>query len=118
MIGKLETGFDDFTVNISILIHVLHIINFSMNIFSFIFQYLWKKAQLDSKVSIPWYHAVLSSEENEQEKHLVKMKSFYSKVPRSTLLRVYEAYKLDFELFDYDFNQVLILAGYEPLPNI
>jgi len=93
MIGKLETGFDDFT-------------------------YLWKKAQLDSKVSIPWYHAVLSSEENEQEKHLVKMKSFYSKVPRSTLLRVYEAYKLDFELFDYDFNQVLILAGYEPLPNI
>ena len=90
----------------------------SMNISSFTFQYLWKKAQLDSKVSIPWYHAVLSSEENEQEKHLVKMKSFYSKVPRSTLLRVYEAYKLDFELFDYDFNQVLILAGYEPLPNI
>ena len=42
--------------------------------------------------------------------------SFYSKVPRSTLLRVYEAYKLDFELFDYDFNEVLTLAGYEPLP--
>ena len=46
------------------------------------------------------------------------MKSFYSKVPRSTLIRVYEAYKLDFELFDYDFNQVLKLAGYEPLPTI
>ena len=47
------------------------------------------------------------------------MKSFYSKVPRETLIRIYEAYKLDFELFDYDFNQVLDLAGYEPLiPNL
>ena len=32
------------------------------------------------------------------------------------MLRVYEAYRLDFELFDYDFNEVLTLAGYEPLP--
>jgi len=93
MIGKLETGFDDFT-------------------------YLWKKADLDSKAPIPWFHAGLTSEKDEEEKHLTKMKSFYSKVPRSTLIRVYEVYKLDFELFDYDFNQVLMLAGYEPLPNI
>jgi len=93
MIGKLETGFDDFT-------------------------YLWKKTDLDSKAPIPWYHAGLTNEKDHEEKHLIKMKSFYSKVPRSTLLRVYEAYKLDFELFDYDFNQVLVLAGYEPLPNI
>ena len=46
------------------------------------------------------------------------MSSFYSKVPRDTLIRVYEAYKLDFELFDYDFNQVLELAGYEPIPKL
>jgi len=93
MIGKLETGFDDFT-------------------------YLWKKTDLDSKAPIPWYHAGLTNEKDQEEKHLTKMKSFYSKVPRSTLIRVYEAYKLDFELFDYDFNQVLTLAGYEPLPTI
>ena len=91
MIGKLESGFDDFT-------------------------YLWKKAQLDSKAPIPWSHAVLSDDKDqEKEKHLAKMKSFYSKVPRKTLLRVYEAYKLDFELFDYDFNEVLTLAGYDPI---
>ena len=46
------------------------------------------------------------------------MKSFYSKVPRETLMRIYHAYKLDFELFDYDFNQVLLLAGYDPLPKL
>ena len=78
------------------------------------FQYLWKKTQLDSKAPIPWYHAGLSKVQAE-EKHLADMKSFYSKVPRETLLRVYEAYKLDFELFDYDFNQVLTLAGYNPI---
>ena len=48
-------------------------------------------------------------------KHVARMKSFYSKVPRETLLRVYQAYKLDYELFDYDFNQVLELAGYDPI---
>ena len=83
--------------------------------FLFIFQYLWKKAQLDSKAPIPWSHAVLSNDQDQEEKHLAKMKSFYSKVPRSTLLRVYDAYKLDFQLFDYDFNEVLSLAGYEPI---
>jgi hypothetical protein len=36
-------------------------------------------------------------------------------VPRPLLLRVYEAYRPDFELFDYDFNHVLRLAGYRPL---
>lgn len=92
MIGKLETGFDDLT-------------------------YLWKKTQLDSKAPIPWAHAGLSTDQ-EEERHLKKMKSFYSKVPRETLMRIYHAYKLDFELFDYDFNQVLLLAGYDPLPKL
>ena len=72
---------------------------------------------MDSKAPIPWAHAGLSQVEA-QERHLNKMSSFYSKVPRDTLIRVYEAYKLDFQLFDYDFNQVLELAGYEPIPKL
>jgi hypothetical protein len=56
------------------------------------------------------------SKTTEEQKHNEDMKAFYTKVPRDTLIRVYEAYKLDFELFDYDFNQVLELAGYKPLP--
>ena len=47
--------------------------------------------------------------------HKQKMRSFYKSVPRDLLVRVHEAYKLDFELFGYDFNEVLTLAGYEPL---
>ena len=53
-----------------------------------------------------------TDEDNKKEKHLAKMKSYYSTLPKATLLRVYESYKLDFALFDYDFDQVMILAGY------
>ena len=80
----------------------------------FLLQYLWKKTGLDGKAPIPWAHAGLS--QDSEAKHLARMKSFYSKVPRDTLLRIYQAYKLDYELFDYDFNQVLLLAGYDPIP--
>ena len=82
-----------------------------------LFQYLWKKTGLDGKAPIPWAHAGLSQEDqsSSEAKHLARMKSFYSKVPRDTLLRIYKAYKLDYELFDYDFNQVLTLAGYDPI---
>lgn len=52
----------------------------------------------------------------QSSQHKEKMKSFYAKVPRELLLRVYQAFKLDFELFDYDFNEVLILGGHQPLP--
>jgi len=45
----------------------------------------------------------------------MKLKSFYSGVPRELLIRVYEAYKMDFLLFDYDFNEVLKLASYDPI---
>ena len=80
-----------------------------------IFQYLWKKTQLDRKIPIPWCNAYLTEEKDLEKNHLEKLKSAYSKVRRTTLIRVYEAYKLDYELFGYDFNQVLMLAGYEPL---
>ena len=50
--------------------------------------------------------------------HREKMKSYYKTVPRQLLVRVYQAYKLDFQLFQYDFNDVLKLAGYQPLSSI
>ena len=49
---------------------------------------------------------------NEKEKKLAEM---YRNVPRSTLIAVYRKYKFDYELFGYDFNQVLKLAGYQKL---
>ena len=97
--------------------HLISNLYYYINFLFLFFQYLWKKTQLDSKAPIPWAHAGLSTDQ-EEERHLKKMKSFYSKVPRETLMRIYNAYKLDFELFDYDFNQVLLLAGYDPLPKL
>ena len=52
------------------------------------------------------------SDHNEKEKQLAKL---YRTVPRSTLISVYRKYKLDYELFGYDFNTVLKLAGYQKL---
>ena len=52
------------------------------------------------------------SDHNEKEK---KLADLYRTVPRSTLIEVYRKYKFDFELFGFDFNQVLKLAGYQKL---
>ena len=43
------------------------------------------------------------------------IKKLYSSVPRSTLLRLYRKLKFDYQLFGYDFNDVLTLAGYHNL---
>lgn len=40
---------------------------------------------------------------------------YYSSLPRSLILSVYQAYKPDFELFDYSINDVLLKAGYNPI---
>ena len=49
-----------------------------------------------------------------QEKE-VKLAKLYQTVPRATLIEVYKKYKYDYELFGYDFNKVLKLAGYHTL---
>ena len=41
--------------------------------------------------------------------------SLYKSVQRSTLVQVYQKYKFDYEMFGYDFNNVLKLGGHEPL---
>ena len=52
------------------------------------------------------------SEYKAKEKKLAKL---YRSVPRSTLITVYRKYKFDYELFGYDFDEVLKLAGYQIL---
>ena len=52
------------------------------------------------------------SDHNKKEMKLAKL---YGSVPRSTLIAIYRKYKFDYELFGYDFNQILKLAGYQKL---
>ena len=42
----------------------------------------------------------------------------YSTIPRSTLIEVYKKYWFDYEMFGYDFNQVLELGGYKSLTEL
>ena len=42
----------------------------------------------------------------------------YSTIPRFTLIEVYKKYWFDYEMFGYDFNQVLQLAGYKCLTEL
>ena len=39
----------------------------------------------------------------------------YSLLPRELILRVYRRYQLDFEMFDYSIDDILIKAGHELL---
>ena len=43
------------------------------------------------------------------------MAKLYQTVSRATLIEVYKKYKYDYELFGFDFNKVLKLAGYHTL---
>ena len=49
---------------------------------------------------------------NAKEKKLAQL---YRSVPRSKLIAVYRKYMFDYELFGYDFDEVLKLAGYQTL---
>ena len=62
----------------------------------------WKNGKLIKSIN----------DHNEKEKKLAKL---YHSLPRSTLIAVYKKYKFDYELFGYDFNDVLKLAGYQQL---
>ena len=49
---------------------------------------------------------------NKKEEKLAKL---YQTVTRAKLIEVYKKYKYDYELFGFDFNKVLKLAGYTTL---
>ena len=44
-----------------------------------------------------------------------KLRKMYKNVPRQTFLAVFAKYKLDYEMFGFDFDHVLKLAGHDPL---
>ena len=40
---------------------------------------------------------------------------YYSSLPRELILRFYDRFRLDFEMFDYSINEILEKAGYDPI---
>ena len=55
---------------------------------------------------------------SEQYQKNAILRELYRTVPRSVLIEVYYKYKLDYEMFGYDFNDVLKLAGHQSLSNM
>ncbi len=78
----------------------------------YLFQYLWKRTGMDRRTAMTWENKSLQDSERRAE----VLRGAYADVSRELLLRVFEQYKWDFELFQYDFDRTLALAGYEPRP--
>ena len=74
---------------------------------------MWKKTGLDSQVPIVAVNLDPRSEATRKDQQ--KMAKLFQDVPRDLLVRIYQKYQPDFELFDYDFDKILAMAGYEPL---
>ena len=73
------------------------------------FEYIWKRTGIDKVTPIPWENKSTSKQKSEE------LADFYSSVPRSLLLRVYQRYRLDYEMFGYNINTALTLGGHQPL---
>lgn len=43
------------------------------------------------------------------------LRSYYSSVPRELILRFYDKFRLDFHLFGYSINEILVKAGYQTI---
>ena len=74
-------------------------------------KFIWKS--LDVKMSkFRWSNAKFIKSKNAQDKKEKMLREEYSRLSRSTLIEVYKKYKIDYEMFGFDFNKVLKLAGY------
>ena len=83
----------------------------------FFFQFIWDSIGISTfdNSELQWQNGKLIKSAvsfKEKEKLLSKL---YSTVPRSTLIQVYKKYKFDYELFGFNFNYVLKIAGYQNL---
>ena len=81
------------------------------------FQFIWDSIGISTfeNSELRWLNGKLiksAGSFKEKEKLLSKL---YSTVPRSTLIQVYKKYKFDYELFGFNFNYVLKIAGYQNL---
>ena len=74
-------------------------------------RFIWKSLGLNPKFR--WSNAkYIKSKDAEKEKLLKKE---YSQLSRSTLIELYRKYKIDYDMFGFDFDNVLKLAGYTKL---
>ena len=69
---------------------------------------IWNSSGLQSLAPLTWKNKKMSNE-------TYNYKAILQTVPRSILVKVYQRIKLDYELFDYDFNKVLELGNYDKL---
>lgn len=70
---------------------------------------------IESQEGMKWKNGRLissSDKHGQKEKILGRL---YATVRRSTLIQVYQKYKFDYEVFGFDFNKVLRMAGYHKL---
>ena len=74
-------------------------------------EYIWKRAGIDRETPIPW-------ENKSRDKNRAELSDYFSSVSRQLLLRVYERYRLDYEMFGYDINSALALGGHDPISKI
>jgi len=80
-------------------------------------QYIWNGTGLEAQVPIPWVNKK-KSKQSDKSKKLDLERKYYSSVSRQLILRVYERFRLDFEMFDYSINEILARAGYEPIDEL
>lgn len=77
--------------------------------FMFLLDRMDRNSGDDSVITRPeWKHATTGGYSNK-----ALLKSYFSQLKRSTLVKLYEKFRLDFELFGYDVEEYLALARIE-----
>ena len=66
-------------------------------------QYLIQSAGLGNTIKVEWYNYKGTDDEIR--------KKYYSKIPKETLKKVYEKFKWDFKMFQYDPNEYYKFAN-------
>ncbi len=52
------------------------------------------------------------NDQRQEENPTVRAKKFFSQLPRSVIIQLYHAYKIDFDMFGYDEPKEYIEMGY------
>jgi len=74
-------------------------------------KFIWEA--LGVKISnFQWSNAKFIKSQTTQDTKEKLLSKVYSKLSRSTLIKLYRKYKMDYDLFGFDFNEVLYLAGH------
>ena len=76
-------------------------------------KFIWKSLGLNPKFR--WSNAKFITSKNAQKEKEKSLKKEYSQLSRSTLIDLYQKYKIDYDMFGFDFDYILKLAGYAKL---